>query len=152
VLPPASAPWIPEVEAGPDDRPVRVQLSEIVSQLAEYYVEIAQRMSVLQFAGFGPEDLKGRYTELPPLRNIRIVSCWFERAAKRGLIRETDFSVVAMTVLSALHGPAMLTGFLGKHPTGHSADEYVNAVVDLILDGLNERSGEPDLLKAMATV
>ncbi len=150
VLPPESAPWIPAVEAGPDDRPVKVQLSEIVNQLAEYYVEIARRMSVLQFAGFSPEDLKGRYAELPPLRNIRIVSSWFERAAERGLIRATEFSVVAMTVLSALHGPAMLTGFLGKHPTGHSAEDYVDAVVDLILDGLNERPCEQVVAEAMA--
>jgi len=74
IFPPETAAWIPVVEAGPDDRPVRLQLSEIVELLAEYYVDIARRMSVLQFAGFGPEDLKGRYTELPPLRNIRIVA------------------------------------------------------------------------------
>lgn len=143
VLPPEAAAWIPIVEAGPDDRPVRQQLSEIVELLAEYYVDIARRMSVLQFAGFGPEDLQGRYNELPPLRNIRIVASWFERASSRGLIRRTDFQVAAMTVLCALHGPAMLTGFVGRHPTGHSRAEYVDAVVDLILEGLAERAETP---------
>jgi len=137
VLPPESASWIPTVEAGPDERPVREQLCEIVDQLAEYYVDIAQRMSVLQFAGFSPLDLQGRYTELPPLRNIRLVASWFERAAERGLIRSTDFQVTAMTILAALHGPEMLTGLLGRHPTGHSRVDYVHAVVDLILDGLS---------------
>lgn len=151
ILPPESAAWIPLVEAGPDDRPVRVQLSEIVDQLAEYYVDIARRMSVLQFAGFSPKDLQGRYTELPPLRNIRIVASWFERAAAGGLIRSTDYKVAAMTVLSALHGPAMLAGFLGKHPTGHSREDYVTAVVDLILEGLTQSSSEADALSLAAT-
>ena len=142
ILPPETATWIPVVEAGPDDRPVRLQLSEIVELLAEYYVDIARRMSVLQFAGFGPDDMKGRYSELPPLRNIRIVASWFERASSLGLIRRTDFQVAAMTVLCALHGPAMLTGFVGRHPTGHSRVEYVDAVVDLILEGLTARTVE----------
>lgn len=143
ILPPETAAWIPPVEAGPDDRPVRVQLSEIVDQLAEYYVDIARRMLVLQFAGFNPDELKGRYKELPPLRNIRIVASWFERAADQELIRRTDFQVVAMTVLCALHGQAMLTGFLGRHPTRHSRSEYVDAVVDLILRGLTEQTDPP---------
>lgn len=150
VLPPETASWIPTVEAGPDDRPVGEQLSEIVDQLAEYYVDIARRMSVLQFAGFSPADLKGRYSELPPLRNIRIVASWFERAASRGLVRSTDYKVAAMTVLSALHGPAMLAGFLGKHPTGHSRDEYVSAVVDLILEGINRLPAGDNSSLAMA--
>ena len=150
VLPPETASWIPLVEAGPDDRPVRVQLSEIVDRLAEYYVDIARRMSVLQFAGFSPKDLKGRYTELPPVRNIRLVASWFERAASHGLIRQTDYKVAAMTVLSALHGPAMLAGFLGKHPTGHSREDYVSAVVDLILDGLTEHNSDRDSSLSLA--
>lgn len=137
VLPPETAPWIPTVESGPDHRPVREQLTEIVHQLADYYLDIAQRMSVLQFAGFSPQDLQGRYSELPPLRNIRLVASWFQRAADQGLVGETDYQVAAMTVLSALHGPAMLARFLNRHPTGHTTDEYVDAVVELILNGLN---------------
>lgn len=154
VLPPETAAWIPTVEAGPDERPVRIQLSEIIDQLAEYYVDIARRMSVLQFAGFGPADLHGRYQELPPLRNIRLVASWFERAAGLGLIRTTNYQVTAMTVLSALHGPAMLTGFLGKHPTGHTRAEYVDAVVDLILDGLSRYHTEspPDTVLSATAV
>ncbi len=141
VLPPETASWTSLVESGPDDRPLTVQLSEIVERLAEYYLDIARRMSVLQFAGFSPKDLEGRYRELPPLRNIRIVAGWFERAARRGLIRVTDCQVAALTVLCALHGPAMLTRFLGRHPTGHSSASYVDAVVDLIINGL--RTDQP---------
>ncbi|MEO2036301.1 MAG: TetR/AcrR family transcriptional regulator C-terminal domain-containing protein [Planctomycetaceae bacterium] len=76
------------------------------------------------------------------LINGQTLASWFERAASLGLIRRTDFQVAAMTVLCALHGPAMLTGFVGRHPTGHSRVEYVDAVVDLILEGLTERTDE----------
>ena len=106
-------------------------------------------MAVLRFSGFDPEELKKRYDEPPPMRDLRVVSAWFERAAERGLLRPTDYQVAAMTVLSAMHGPAMLTGLLGEHPTGHTRDEYVAAVVDLIVDGLAHSA---DALKRGAAV
>ena len=109
VLPPDTASWIPLVDAGPDERPIREQLSEIVNELSDFVDDITCRMALLQFSGFHPEELKKRYSEPPPLRDIRTTAGWFERATARGLLRVTDSRVVAMTVLSALHGPAMLT-------------------------------------------
>jgi len=140
VLPPAEAPWAGLVEAGPDNRPVRDQLSEIVDVLAEFFVDISRRMEVLKFSGFDPGELKKRYTEPPPLRDLRIVSAWFERAAGRGLIRATDYQVAAMMMLSAMYGPAMITGMLGEPPTNHTRQQYVTAVVELIVGGLENSS------------
>lgn len=140
IAPSGKAPWIPLVEAGPDDRLLDEQLSEILKELAEFFVDISRRMSVLRWSGIDPKDLLARYDEAPPLVDIRVLSEWLQRAADRGLIRSIDFKATAMLMLTSMHGPAMLTDMLGKHPTGHSRREYVSYMVDVLLQGLLSRN------------
>ena len=45
-----------------------------------------------------------------------------------------------MLMLTSMHGPAMLTDMLGRHPTGHSRDEYVAFMVNVLLQGLLPRN------------
>jgi AcrR family transcriptional regulator len=139
VLPCSQAPWIPMVEAGPDKRPLEAQLSEILLQLAEFFVDISRRMSVLRWSGVDPKDLMSHFDEPPPITDIRVLSGWLERAAKRQLIRKVDFKATAMMMLTSMHGPAMLTDMLGKHPTGHSRKRYVSFMVDMLMQGMVPR-------------
>ncbi len=139
IAPSGNAPWIPLVEAGPDDRSLEEQLTEILTELAEFFVDISRRMSVLRWSGIDPKELLSRYDEAPPLVDIRVLSGWLQRAADRGLIRSTDFKATAMLMLTSMHGPAMLTDMLGKHPTGHTRAEYVSYMVDVLLQGLLPR-------------
>jgi len=132
--------WIPLVEAGPDDRPLDVQLTEILHELADFFVEISRSMSVLRFSGIEPKELLSRYDEAPPLKDIRVLSAWLQRAADRGLIRKLDHKATAMMMLTSMHGPAMLTDMLGQHPTGHSRNEYVSFMVNLLTQGMVPRS------------
>jgi len=140
VAPCGDAPWIPSVEAGPDDRPFSDQLSEILHELAEFFVDISRRMSVLRWSNLDPREMMEKHAEPPPLVDLRVLSGWLERAAERGLIRPIDFKATAMMMLTSMHGPAMLTDMLGKHPTGHSRDEYVACMVDILLQGMVPRA------------
>ncbi|MEZ6127615.1 MAG: hypothetical protein R3C59_02970 [Planctomycetaceae bacterium] len=97
-------------------------------------------MSVLRFSGMEPKELLRRYDEAPPLKDIRVLSGWLQRAAKKGLIRKLDDRATAMMMLTSMHGPAMLTDMLGRHPTGHTRDEYVSYMVDLLTQGMVSRS------------
>ncbi|MEZ6059275.1 MAG: TetR/AcrR family transcriptional regulator [Planctomycetaceae bacterium] len=134
---PCTAPgWIRLVESGPDDRPMQEQLVEFLNELAVFFVDIVRRMSVLRFAGCDLRELSKRFTEPPPVRDIRVISEWFERAHQRGLIRQADYKATAMMLLSALHGPAMIQEMLGRHPTGQSQEDYVAHVADVLLRGL----------------
>ncbi|MEZ6123357.1 MAG: helix-turn-helix domain-containing protein [Planctomycetaceae bacterium] len=139
IAPSGRAPWLSLVEAGPDQRTLVVQLTEILQQLADFFVDIARRMSVLRFAGINPCELLQRYDEAPPLVEIRALAGWLERAAKRRLIRRIDYSATAMLLLTSMHGPAMLSDMLGHHPTGHSREEYVKQMADLLIQGLKPR-------------
>ena len=139
VLPCGQAGWIPMVDAGPDDRPLEVQLSEILSELAEFFVDISRRMSVLRWSGLEPTALMERFDEPPPITDIRVLAGWLKRAAGRGLIRPVDFKATAMMMLTSMHGPAMLTDMLGKHPTGHSQKRYVKFMVNMLMQGMVPR-------------
>ena len=135
---PCSTPsWIAVIEAGPDDRPFRDQLVELLLELADFFVDVSRRMSVLRFGGIDVHDVFSQFDEPPPLRDIRTIAGWLQRAHQRGMIREVDFRCTAMMILSSLHGPAMLKDMLGEHPTGHSRDEYVHQVADMLLYGLS---------------
>lgn len=132
--------WIPLVESGPDERRLSDQLAEILQQLAEFFVDVSRCMSVLRFSGIDFKQMLERYDEAPPLRDVRVLSGWLERATAMGLIRKVDVSATAMLMLTSMHGPAMLTDMLGKHPTGHSRDEYVAFMVEMLMQGLVPRN------------
>lgn len=136
LVPQDQAPWIPMVEAGPDDRPLRTQLTEIFTELADFFIDVARKISVLRWGGIDPRQLMARFDEPPPLVDIRTLAGWLERAANRGLIRTIDYRATAMLMLTSMHGPAMLSDMLGHHPTGHSRDEYVEFIVDTLLRGM----------------
>lgn len=143
LAPEEPARWIPKVAAGPDDRDLSVQLKEILTELAEFFMDISRRMSVLRWGNVDFDQLLARYAEPPPLVEIRALAGWFERAFDRGLIRSVDCRAMAMLVLTAMHGPAMLTDMLSQHPTGHSQEEYVEIIVEVLLRGLlNEVCGK----------
>lgn len=148
LAPSGRAPWIPLVEAGPNDQPFAEQLAEILHELAEFFVDISRRMSVLKWSGMDPRHLMARYDEAPPLTDIRVLAGWLERAAGRGLIREIDFRAAAMLMLTSMHGPAMLTDMLGQHPTGHSRNEYVDFMVEMLLQGMVPRTTSQEAPKS----
>ncbi len=140
VAPSEQAPWIDLVEAGPDDRSLREQLTEILLLLADFFVDISRRMSVLRWSGVDWKRLLDQFDEPPPLVDIRVLSGWLSRLADRGLIRPIDYQATAMMMLTSMHGPAMLTDMLGQHPTGHSREEYVALMVDVLLNGMVPRT------------
>lgn len=139
IAPSGTPDWVPLVEAGPDERPLADQLTEILQKLADFFVEISRAMSVLRFSGMEPKELLNRYSEAPPLRDIRVLSGWLQRAADRELIRNLDNRATAMMMLTSMHGPAMLADMLGQHPTGHSQNEYVSFMVNLLMQGMVPR-------------
>ena len=74
VTPSSPAPWIPLVEQGPDGRSLEDQLTEILTELAEFFVDISRRMSVLRWSGLDPKKLLEQFDEPPPLVDIRVLS------------------------------------------------------------------------------
>ena len=145
ILPNEPAPWAEIVENGPDDRPLKEQLAEIMAELAEFFVDVSRRMSVLRWSGVEPAQVMDRFDVPPPIADIRLLSDWLSRASRKHLIRKVDNEATAMLMLTSMHGPAMLTEMLGKHPTGHSRKQYVDYMVDMLMQGLVARTDNDQL-------
>ena len=124
------------VEAGPDDRPFDVQLQELLHELAEFFIDVVKRMSVLRWSGVDMKELMKEFYEPPPVKDVRVLADYLRRAYAKGLIRKVDFPATAMLILTSMHGPAMLTEMLGQIPTGQSQEEYISHFVDTLLHGL----------------
>lgn len=127
---------VPELLTSPDDRPVEIQLTELLHQVSEFYIEMARRMTVVRWKSEDFQELMKQYDEPPPLQNMKLVASWLERAWKKGLIRKCDFRGIALMLLSSLHGAAMLTDMLGHHPSGHTSSAYVKVLVKTLLHGI----------------
>lgn len=136
IRPATLASSVPLLLTGPDDRVFSLQLMQLLNDVSEFFVEMARRMAVLRWSEVDCRELMKQYDEPPPLQDIALLTAWFERAAKKRLIRRADFRAISLMLLSALHGPMMLTDLLGHHPTGHSNRDYVTILVQTILNGI----------------
>jgi AcrR family transcriptional regulator len=130
-LRPSDAPaWVAELEHGPDDRPLVVQLTDLIDRVLDYLSSEMPCLTALSESGFPVEHIFDQAEAPPPFRGIWALAQWLKRAAQRGLIDAhvidgSDFEGVAAGLLGALHGRVFLSDFLGASYWRRSRDEYV---------------------------
>lgn len=146
--PPRRSPWHDLVESGPDDRPFAEQLTEIVSQVAAFFVDMTRRMAVLRWSGIEPQELMKSFSEPPPVRDIRLLAGWFERAEARGLTQGGDHRATAMVLLSSLHTPAMLHEIMGRYPLADGKEAFHAALVELLSTACRAGGDSPNTAPA----
>ena len=135
------ASWIPMVEAGPDERSLDAQLTEILEELADFFVDICSPHVCTQMERqLIPKDLFARYDEAPPLVDIRVLSGWLRRAAARGMIRDVDFKSNCDVDSDVDARPSYANGHAGK--TSHRT--YTKRIrsrtwLNVLLQGLMPR-------------
>jgi AcrR family transcriptional regulator len=102
LVPAPEQPWLVQARAGPDDRELRTQLSELADAISDHLERIVPALAVLRSAGLPVEPAAKRREELPPVRARREVTAWFSRAMERGLLRRVPAEQVADLFLGAL--------------------------------------------------
>lgn len=114
LAPPADPDWIPLLENGPDNRPLRTQMHEIGTALVRFMKEAAPALMVLRASGIEPETLLACYEQgPPPLVAMRHLTAWFTRAQVQGLVREdTSPQSAALTYFGAIQFPVFMDHML----------------------------------------
>src|ERR1700704_6691752 len=55
--PPEKPPFLPQIDSGPDDRPLQQQLQELLEAMAEFFDEMAPCISALRESGIPHSEL-----------------------------------------------------------------------------------------------
>lgn len=108
--PPAIPPWVALLEAGPDARPLCVQMVEITVAIDGYFEALLPMMSTLHAARINPHCLISRAQPAPEVGRLAIAS-WLKRAQAAGRL-SPDFDVEVFSY--AYMGGLALRRFIHK--------------------------------------
>lgn len=127
--------WLARLEAGPDDRPIEAQLREGAVQAMAVLAEAVPAMITLRLAGL--ELLGGAGgAPLPHVHVRKLVTAFFARCSKRGLLRTSAAAGdVATVFIGALQAQVLSDYVEGHQPSARSVRRHAHAVVDLVLHG-----------------
>jgi AcrR family transcriptional regulator len=127
-------PVLAKIEQGPDERPIGTQLEELFTHASRFFAATIPCLSALRESGI-PVDSMYKGAEAAPLKVVRALTRWIERARTRGLMNVPDAHTAALAMLGSLQAPAFL-----RHLTNDSgpwdATRYARPLAQLYLSGL----------------
>lgn len=133
-------PWLRELEAGPDDRPLLEQLTGIVDRIVDFFERTAPLMALLRESGIPLERCFDLKKTPQPVRGVWALAAWLERARARGLVEGDDFESAGLAMLGSLHTRAFFNHFLPRSYWKRSRDQYVTDMAVLFTRALAPRS------------
>ncbi len=123
-------PKLEQVQAGPDDRPVRVQLEEIGQGIAAHMQAMAPRIRTLHSAGISIHEVFRHFEAPPPVLLLRAMSAWFARAMEQGLVVQGNPEDLAVAFLGSLHGRHFFGGVL-EVPLASTREDYIASATSM---------------------
>ena len=133
--PPDAPPWMADFDAGPDDRPLEVQLSEHFNRLWKFFEGVIPCVSALRESGVPHEKIfEGKRNA--PVHGIRAISKWLEKARDAGLIEAQAPESVATAILGAIQTRAFTAHVAKVQYSTRSNREYLDDLVQLFTRAL----------------
>lgn len=146
-------PVLASIEKGPDERPIATQLEELFTHASRFFAATIPCLTALRESGI-PVDSMYKGAEAAPLKVVRALTRWIERARARRLMNVADAHTAALAMLGSLQAPAFL-----RHLTNDSgpwdATRYAKPLAQLYLGGLapsRSRAATTRLAAAARTV
>jgi AcrR family transcriptional regulator len=131
-------PWLPRLEAGPDERPIQEQLRELARALVQFFDRALPAM--MAFRASGPNAVPIHLNDgscedaVPgPVRARLALAKWFELGQRNGRLRAFDTGSAAIAFIGAVQGPA-----IRRHLAGDAIDTdgYADRFVDTFWSGI----------------
>jgi AcrR family transcriptional regulator len=136
--PPDEPAWLGGLAAGPDGRPFAAQLLAHFEQAFAFFEEAVPCISALRESGVPAEqvlDLK----KGGPVRALRALSAWLERAHAAGLIEVAMPETAATAMLGALQTRAFTSHVARLHYSARSNRAYLEELAELFARALKAR-------------
>lgn len=133
LLPPGVPDWIVLAEQGPvAGQDGRAQLRALLGELDAFLRVFAPCFATLKASDIDMRRLISHYDVPPPVRGQRALAGWLSRAVALDLVRPVQCADVAIALMGALQGRAMLEHLFGIR----SEEQYVDTLFDVMWTGL----------------
>jgi AcrR family transcriptional regulator len=132
--PDSRPPILDYIEAGPDARPLAEQLAELFTQASDFFATAVPALTALRESGI-PVDALCRAPDAAPLRVLKALTGWIERAQKRRLLAVPDAQAAALAMLGSLQAPAFLRHLTSSRGPWDAA-RWARPLANLYLCGL----------------
>ncbi len=130
-------PWLPMVEAGPDNRELTEQLREVAGAIDTFFRAMVPAFAVMKEAGITSEELRGDGKEAPaPARTYLALAGWFRRTQEQGRLREGDPGVMASLFLAGLQYRYFLAHVTNESVPTEAEDPWLERMVDIFWRGV----------------
>ena len=132
---PAVAPFVAQLERGPDERDLREQLTELSFAVAHHFDLYVPCSTVLRAAGLDSLGGMTEHSPPPPVRSQRALASWLQAAMDSRRLRQLDPEATAILLLGALQARALLRHLFPKQITGVDQGRFIDNLVEVILGG-----------------
>jgi AcrR family transcriptional regulator len=135
---PGQIPWVDRLEEGPDARPLLTQLREHAHAIFAWFKGVAPHIAVLRASGVDLSKLCEQGEEPAPVRGLKALTRWIERAQREGRTSTLDPASAAELLLGALHSRVFLRHLCSKMPAEAPGGDtlYVDMVVEVLWKSL----------------
>lgn len=142
LAPSPELPWVEQLLAGPDGRPLPTQLAEIARGAMDFFAAAVPGLLTLRASGLDLRSLL-QGPEEPAMRVRQAMSQFFAAAGARGLMRPMDPDRVATMFIGGLQARAMMAHIHEEDIGPAERRAHALAVVDLLWRGI--QTEDPDL-------
>ncbi|MEM9462032.1 MAG: hypothetical protein AAGF11_48185 [Myxococcota bacterium] len=141
------------MDAGPDERPILVQLIEHARVIAGYFGEVQQGLALLQAAGIDRSRVYERSEpgKSEPFVAYRAFVAWLQRARDEGRLADCDIETVASTILGSLHGIASTADVCVEFTGPVNREDILERFINVLWHGIGVRVAEEDRSPAAPT-
>ncbi|AWV89620.1 TetR/AcrR family transcriptional regulator [Bradymonas sediminis] len=130
--------WGVKLPQPDDERPLLVQLREVARVGLEFFPKSICTVYAMQWSIVSSELLHGEQNS-PLVPIIETVADWLANLHRRGVIRNVDFSAVALAFLGAIHGGAVMERSQGRSIRESTCMAYLDTLAELYADMLGAR-------------
>lgn len=142
LAPSAQLPWVERLHAGPDERPLPEQLTEICLGAMEFFAVSIPCVMTLRASGIDLAALHLDEGPTSPLRMRQALHAFFAAARDRGLLRAVPPERIDLVLVGSLQSRALAAHVMGERLGRAEIEAHAAAVVDLLWNGLRPPTKE----------
>jgi AcrR family transcriptional regulator len=123
-------PWMADLERGPSDEALTVQLETIFGRILEFFLEVMPFMKALRENGLSIDEICGD-RESGPLRGVRALARWLTAARAAGLIASNTIESTAFAMIGAVQARAVVAHFSKRALSERQQRQYLRDIAKM---------------------